>query len=467
MGRKKKQWINKKTASTFRVVHRNYQDPLWGTENRSDFVLEPVPNLNALKKGIPQPTIEDAEKLFFDKSNPSNVLTNDDNEEEISIEAYGFPDDGYDYSKHLKPMGGGTFIPAEITESGTLFGLPPLIEDIETKGIIGGSEEFLPKDVLDQLHGNVEYDLDDLQDDFLVEADASASDFDDDYDNDLPPPLECDYEYEDDDDNFDNNYEPDDEFAKGKKIKDRKLIYVASMEKFDNVIDKQFNEIADEYDDDLIGELDENDPSVKGTLDLSQLGYILDEFLEENSPVKLKLDSRIVPKTLVNNIPCDIEAVNVEEDDNEEDTLEGYDYLSSFNAPQKEQWDCESILSTYSNLYNHPTIIDDTPKRQIKLSKKTGMPVDYIGIPNNFINNDESSDEEYEDDNISTVSTNLGERRPKKETKEEKLARKKLVKEERKKRREEKKLNKQMFKKEEVRQVQAQIKTKNPAGIKL
>lgn len=28
---------------------------------------------------------------------------------------------------------------------------------------------------------------------------------------------------------------------------------------------------------------------------------------------------------------------------------------------QKQEWDCESILSTYSNLYNHPTLIKDTP----------------------------------------------------------------------------------------------------------
>lgn len=26
-------------------------------------------------------------------------------------------------------------------------------------------------------------------------------------------------------------------------------------------------------------------------------------------------------------------------------------------VPEKEKWDCESILSTYSNLYNHPKMI--------------------------------------------------------------------------------------------------------------
>lgn len=27
-----------------------------------------------------------------------------------------------------------------------------------------------------------------------------------------------------------------------------------------------------------------------------------------------------------------------------------------------DKWDCESILSTYSNIYNHPKLISDPPK---------------------------------------------------------------------------------------------------------
>lgn len=33
----------------------------------------------------------------------------------------------------------------------------------------------------------------------------------------------------------------------------------------------------------------------------------------------------------------------------------------------KERWDCESILSTYSNLYNHPTVIAE-PSDHAKVS---------------------------------------------------------------------------------------------------
>lgn len=35
-------------------------------------------------------------------------------------------------------------------------------------------------------------------------------------------------------------------------------------------------------------------------------------------------------------------------------------------VPEKEKWDCESILSTYSNLYNHPKLITEPVSRSIR-----------------------------------------------------------------------------------------------------
>ena len=35
----------------------------------------------------------------------------------------------------------------------------------------------------------------------------------------------------------------------------------------------------------------------------------------------------------------------------------------SLEEPNKERWDCESILSTYSNLYNHPKTIKEPSKK--------------------------------------------------------------------------------------------------------
>lgn len=31
---------------------------------------------------------------------------------------------------------------------------------------------------------------------------------------------------------------------------------------------------------------------------------------------------------------------------------------------KRAKWDCESVLSTYTNIYNHPTLIREEPKRK-------------------------------------------------------------------------------------------------------
>merc|ERR1711907_411713 len=101
VGRKKK-FIDKNRAKTFRLVHRE-DNPEHG------LVLEPVMNFNPYKKGVPQATEEQAAELTGEKPQPLP--------EELHYnapEAYGFPDDGYDYMKHLKPIGAGKFIPALI-----------------------------------------------------------------------------------------------------------------------------------------------------------------------------------------------------------------------------------------------------------------------------------------------------------------------------------------------------------------
>lgn len=36
------------------------------------------------------------------------------------------------------------------------------------------------------------------------------------------------------------------------------------------------------------------------------------------------------------------------------------DELVNMEVSKKEKWDCESILSTYSNIYNHPKLIVET-----------------------------------------------------------------------------------------------------------
>lgn len=47
--------------------------------------------------------------------------------------------------------------------------------------------------------------------------------------------------------------------------------------------------------------------------------------------------------------------------ENEYSSSEDEDSLEELivNAREKDKWDCESIISTYSNIYNHPKLISE------------------------------------------------------------------------------------------------------------
>ena len=49
-----------------------------------------------------------------------------------------------------------------------------------------------------------------------------------------------------------------------------------------------------------------------------------------------------------------------ESDDDDDDST------SSEEGVRERKWDCESILSTYSNIYNHPKLISEPSTRKIK-----------------------------------------------------------------------------------------------------
>mmetsp|Transcript_13810 Transcript_13810/g.24683 ORF Transcript_13810/g.24683 Transcript_13810/m.24683 type:complete len:555 (-) Transcript_13810:92-1756(-) len=111
----------------------------------------------------------------------------------------------------------------------------------------------------------------------------------------------------------------------------------------------------------------------------------------------------------------------------------------------KATWDCETIVSTYSILDNHPSLITVPSAR-----RKKAQPVQPM---------DPLSDDELEElDEAAAIPHNAGIRRDKKETAEEKKARKQMIKEQKRLRREEKRSTKQAFKselKEQKRQAQA------------
>lgn len=158
----------------------------------------------------------------------------------------------------------------------------------------------------------------------------------------------------------------------------------------------------------------------------------------------------------------------------EEILIDGKSY---FSERHRNPWDCESILSTYSNLDNNPVTIDATSgstrrarqrqqnkkgtlgsnpleqeaEAQIRLSSKTGLPLGVFPTRNHHddSNSDDDSDGNGCDDTM--VSVNKGQARSKLESAEEKKARKAAIKRERHAARLQKKVTRQVFQTELAR----------------
>ena len=131
--------------------------------------------------------------------------------------------------------------------------------------------------------------------------------------------------------------------------------------------------------------------------------------------------------------------------------IDGKSYFSERN---QNPFDCESILTTYSNLDNNPAVVGRSGRRrgkakermeyvpedepaQIFLSNKTGLPLGVLPT--------KTSEEDRWDGDDTFVSINKGEARLKSESKAEKKARKAAVKEERRVARMQKKMMKEAF----------------------
>ena len=165
------------------------------------------------------------------------------------------------------------------------------------------------------------------------------------------------------------------------------------------------------------------------------------------------------------------------EEDDDEDDIEDHPFFESLKAPPKdEQWDAETILSTYTTTENHPTSIRMArrPRRgneTIRIDPRTGLPVGTVlpATEDRLRKETEmfgGGDEEYDDDDYSqfgrSEGVNLGKARPKKEGAEEKRERKAEAKAAKAARRMEKKGTKEAFRTERAEQLEIR---KNTVGV--
>jgi len=199
--------------------------------------------------------------------------------------------------------------------------------------------------------------------------------------------------------------------------------------------------LEDEYGENEDGALD--DDEIEGPMNMENMESILDEFLEEQQAEKQFLDSIVEPQELIggkkhDSVPRVIEETKaiiarhyLNDEDAESDTSAG-----DSQEDESKNWDCESILSTLSNVSNRPGKIVKIPK----VKKAAAANKDLPAIA-------ESGSDAEEDDDAVELPDVITER-PKDESSEDKRLRKAGVKEMRRICRRMKKESKEMYKHE-------------------
>lgn len=513
---KSKPFIDKKKATTYSLVfNTGVDEPAEPSASVSD---RPRFDINDLPPGIG----EEEAAWFASMMGAGNssyhdqkyALTEEERKEMVDL---GFPDDGYNYLRHLKelvpgkapaessseqptasdgPVGPCVFIPApkfvppaadvKLVDARQL-AVGSIVEDdaaamakLETVSAFSKPTQ-LRKGKLATEITEVQQSIAELEDD---EADA-ADDFGDWLDTfvaeaavdktakDLPSEgasaqaKPADGELDEGDEEADGETDEYDEVTTGSCESDEevgelgpdgtKRPYAGSIastywrpERTDrqnllNVVDEQFENLALEYDDDDVGELDDDDEEARGEASLDQYAKVLEEFTQQidtdvtahhelpggrsNKVASFdEVDEEVIQKT-----KSALQRVSEAKDEEPVSTV----LVHSLDPA--DQWDCESVLSLRSNLDNHPgKIVEPSNKKKytpamggiIELSSKTGLPAGY-GVPNPCHPAATSShEEEGEDDQEGSEDlqrVNLV--RPKNETPEEKKARKAAVKE--------------------------------------
>uniref|UniRef100_A0A8C2NL23 Protein LTV1 homolog n=1 Tax=Capra hircus TaxID=9925 RepID=A0A8C2NL23_CAPHI len=437
--RKKKPFIEKKKAVSFHLVHRSQRDPLAADETAPQRVL------------LPTQKIKDEERRAEQRK-------------------YGvFFDDDYDYLQHLKEPSG----PSELIPTST-FGAPyrgdgreePLVtstsgiklpssvfasefeEDVgllnKAAPVSGPRLDFDP-DIVAALDDDFDFDNPDnlLEDDFILQASKPTEE--EEGMEIQKSEAEDDSEWEDvgdeegggDDSRYDRAGSSDEDLsAPGKPLgavenhffweeetKSRFTEYSLTssvMRRNEQLTlhDERFEKFYEQYDDDEIGALDNAELEGSIQVDSNRLEEVLNDYYKEKAENCVKLN------TLE---PFEDQDLPV----NELDGSEEEEIVTVVLEEAKEKWDCESICSTYSNLYNHPQLIKYQPKpKQIRLSSKTGIPLNVLpkkGLTAKQV-------ERMQMINNSDLPKMSTQPRSKSESKEDKRARKQAIKEERKER---------------------------------
>ncbi|XP_053316853.1 protein LTV1 homolog [Spea bombifrons] len=464
--RKKKPFIEKKKAVTFHLVHRSQRDPLAADETAPQRVLLPAEKVETEKRKEEQRKFG----VFFD--------------------------DDYNYLQHLKDVGPAELVPGggsrpqnqliEIEQEEEIehiaapsINLPSSVFASEFEEDVGLLNKAAPlrglcldldPDIVAALDDDFDFEdpENQLDDDFVIQANDPSSrnknhygkgdeeweDMDSDVDS-KEGDFDSDRPTSDDDDRGDsgsvNGFLFMQEETKSRFTEYSMTSSIMRRNEQLTLLDERFEKFYEQFDDDEIGALD--NAELEGFIysDSRRLQNIIDDYYKQKAKECVKLDE-LSPREGMQMI-----VEEAEEDKEEMQTI-------VVEEPH-EKWDCESILSTYSNLYNHPQIIKDPPKQKaIKLSAKTGIPLGVLPSRGPTAKQVERM-EMINDVDLPRSSTQP---RSREESTEERKGRKQAIKQERKERRMEKKANTLAFKVEKSRQEKERINLQqNLQGLKL
>lgn len=213
------------------------------------------------------------------------------------------------------------------------------------------------------------------------------------------------------------------------------------------IFNKKFEKVLKEYHDDQIGPLDEED--ICGYLSTSSkrvTDLLDDENLDEEGQFDLGKCSVDIKQKIL----------NYAEDSGEENIVE-------IVTEKPIEFDCESILSTYSNKYNHPAVITEERIKKIQIPHNP-LKKRLTKSQLKTLSDEKESDSESDDDLSVSTAINV---RVKSETPEQKRERKHLFKEAKRESRILKKENKLAFKREKKLQQSQSLNVQRNAGIRL
>ncbi|XP_043802292.1 protein LTV1 homolog [Apis laboriosa] len=455
---KTKKFIDKKNSVTFHLVHRSQRDPLIADETAPQRVLVPIGDTQAAK---------------FEKKKL------DDSKRKEEQRKYGiYFDDDYDYLQHLKDVNTLTAewervdsTPSKINESHNVpkINLPSSVfaSNVEEKvGLlnkaapISGLQLDLDPDIVAAMDDDFDYDNPEnqLEDNFMELANANNSDIlEEEYDEASDISSERHMELSDEEKDEVCSLNGPQYTFKEEETKSRFTEYSMSSSVIRRneqltLLDDKFEKMYTAYDDNEIGALDCDE---------------IEGHIAPNSDLILQCATEFEKKKNENadNI-AQLMKDRMKILENEYSSSEDEDSLEELivNAREKDKWDCESIISTYSNIYNHPKLISE-PKhpQKIKVNPKTGIPRNILDGSSEkltaktlaqFDQQNEYCKSKCPQSIAETMKSTLSTLsiRSKNETPEERKQRKKALKEYRKERRIERKANSEAFKEEKKRQ---------------